>query len=161
DGAEELAPDGGVVEQVADVDARAGGAAPGPHRREVAAVAADLRAAGVGGGARLEHNLGDAADGGEGLAAEAEGADAAQVGGGAELAGGVAGEGEREVLGGDAAAVIDHADQLGAPLFHLDVDARAARIDAVFEELLEDAGGALDDLAGGDLGDDVRGELAD
>ena len=75
------------------------------------------------GQARLQRHLGDAADRGQRLAAEAERADAEQVVGVAELAGGVAGEGQRQVVGGDAAAVVDDADQLGAALLDLDVDA--------------------------------------
>ncbi len=105
--------------------------------------------------------MGDAADGGEGLAAEAEGADAEQVVGVAELAGGVAGEGQRQVVGGDAAAVVGDADQLGAALLQVDVDALRAGINGVFEEFFDDAGGPFDDLAGGDLGDDTRWQLLD
>ena len=35
----------------------------------------------------------------------------------------------------------------------------AAGVDAVFQQLLDDAGRPFDDLAGGDLGDDSQGEL--
>ena len=73
-----------------------------------------------------------------------------------QLAGGVAGEGQRQVVGDDAAAVIDDADQLGAALLDLDVDAAAAGIDGVFEQFLDDAGRPFDDFAGGDLVDDER-----
>ena len=61
----------------------------------------------------------------------------------------------------DAAAVVDDADQLAAALLDVDVDARAAGVEAVFQQLLDDAGGPLDDLAGGDLGDDGRRQLLD
>ena len=64
------------------------------------------------------------------------------------------GEGQRQVLGQDAAAVIDDADQVGPALLDVDIDARAAGIDAVFEQLLDDAGGPFDDLPRRDLGDD-------
>src|SRR5205085_7669768 len=93
--------------------------------------------------------------------AEAEGADAEQVVGVAEFTGGVAGQGQRQVVGGDAAAVVDDADQLGAALVQVDVNALRAGVDGVFEQFLDDAGGPFDDLAGGDLGDDVRRQLAD
>ena len=43
----------------------------------------------------------------------------------------------------------------------IDVDACTAGIHGVFEELLDDAGGSLDDLAGGDLVDDQRRQLLD
>src|SRR5439155_9093295 len=159
DGAEELAAHRRIVEQVPDLDAGAGRAVPGPDGRQFAAVAGEFGPARLAGRPRLQRDLGDAADGGEGLAAEAERADAEQVVGGLQLAGGVAGEGEGQILGGDAAAVIGDADQLRAALLDLDVDARAAGIDAVLQQLLEDAGRALDDLAGGDFGDDIRGQL--
>ena len=76
-----------------------------------------------------------------------------------ELAGGVAGEGQRQIVASDAAAVVDDADQLDAALLDVDVDARAAGIDGVFEQFLDDAGRPFDDLAGGDLGDDGIGKL--
>ena len=52
----------------------------------------------------------------------------------------MAGEGERQIVGDDAAAVIDDANEFGAALLDLDVDARAAGIDGVFEQFLDDAG---------------------
>ena len=60
-----------------------------------------------------------------------------------ELAGGVTGEGQRQVVGVDAAAVIDDADQLDAALLDLDIDATGAGIDGVFEQFLDDAGGRV------------------
>jgi hypothetical protein len=66
----------------------------------------------------------------------------------------VAGEGQRQVVGLDAAAVVGHTDQVGAAPGHLDVDARGAGIDGVLQQLLDDAGRPLHDLAGGDLADE-------
>src|SRR5439155_1506018 len=60
-----------------------------------------------------------------------------------------------------AAAVIGHADQVRPALLHVDVDARGPGVDAVFQQLLEDAGRALDHFAGGDLGDDGLRQLLD
>ena len=71
------------------------------------------------------------------------------------------GEGQRQIVGVDAAAVIDDANQFGAALLDLDIDAPAAGIDGVFEQFLDDAGGSFDDLAGGDLADDERRQLLD
>ena len=82
---------------------------------------------GSSGGRDCSVDLGDAADGGQRLAAEAERADAEQVVGVVQLAGGVAGEGQRQVVGVDAAAVVDDADQLDAALLDLDVDAACCR----------------------------------
>src|SRR5262249_13279864 len=150
-----------VVEQVPDLDARAGRAVPGRDRPQFPALAGDLRPADLVGGPRLQLDLGDAADGGEGLAAEAEGVDAEEVLGRGELAGGVAGEGQGQVLGGNAATVVHHLDQIGASPGHLDVDAGAARVEGVLQQLLDDAGRPLHDLARGDLVDEVRRQLAD
>ena len=104
----------------------------------------------------MQRHLGDAADRGQRLAAKAERADAKEIVGLAQLAGGVAGEGERQIVGVDAAAVVHDANQFGAALFEVDVDARRAGVQAIFEQFLDDAGRPLDDLAGGDLGDDGR-----
>ena len=71
----------------------------GRDRREFAAVAGDGRAAGLVGRPRLQADLGDAADGGQRLAAKAERVDAEEIVGIVQLAGGVAGEGQRQVLG--------------------------------------------------------------
>ncbi len=158
---EELAAHGRVEEQVLDLDARAGRAVPRADGAEIAAVADDFGAAAFFGRPRLQRHLGDAADGGEGFAAEAEGLDAKEVVGVVELAGGVGGEGQRQVVGVDAAAVVGDADQLDAALFHVHVHAAGAGVDGVFEEFLEDAGRPFDDLAGGDLVDDQRRQLAD
>ena len=43
------------------------------------------------------------------------------------------------------------ADQVAAALFGLHVNARTARVDAVFQQLLDHTGGPFDDLARGDL----------
>ena len=56
-----------------------------------------------------------------------------------QLAGGVAGERQRQVVGVDAAAVVDDADQFGAALLEVDVDAGGPGIDGVLEQLLDDA----------------------
>src|SRR5262249_52325535 len=90
-----------------------------------------------------------------------QGADAKQVVGVLQLARGVAGEGQAQVVLVDAAAVIDDADAVDAALLDLDVDARAAGVHRVLQQFLDDAGRALNDLARGDLGDHLRRQLAD
>src|SRR5207237_7926932 len=115
------------------------------------AVGGDFGPVLLAGRPRLQRHLRDATDRGERFAAEAQRADPEQVVGRAQLAGRVTGKGETEVVGGDAAAVVDHPDQLRAALFDLHVDACAAGVDGVLEQLLHDTGRAFDDFAGGDF----------
>ena len=93
-------------------------------------------------------------DGGKRFAAEAEGADGGQIGGGAELARRVAQKGGGQLVGRDAAAVVRDA-QIGQPaVLQLDGDVPRACVDGVFQKLLDNARGTLDDLAGGnEIGD--------
>ena len=72
---------------------------------------------------RLQRHLRDAPDGRQRFAAEAERGNVKQVIGAGQLAGGVTGERQRQILRGDAAAVVHHADQVGAALLHVDVHA--------------------------------------
>jgi hypothetical protein len=102
----------------------------------------------------LQSHLRYPADRRQRLATEAQRADAEQVVGVAELAGRVAGECQRQVVRLDAPAIIDDADQVGAAVLDLDVDPPRAGIDAILEQLLDDAGRPFDHLAGGDLADD-------
>src|SRR5262249_4755724 len=124
-------------------------------------VAADLGAALVAAGPGLQRHLGDGTDRRQALAAESQGADGEQFAGVAQFAGGVGGEGQRQVVGLDAAAVIDDAEEVEAALADLDVESTGAGVDAVLEQFLEHAGGPLDDLARGDLSDDVIGQDLD
>src|SRR4051812_10177834 len=49
--------------------------------------------------------------------------------------------------------VIDQADQVRAPLLDIKGDARAARIEGILQQFLDDTRGPLDDFARGYLGD--------
>ena len=84
----------------------------------------------------------------------AERADGGQIGSGAELARRVAQKGGGQLVGRDAAAVVRDA-QIGQPaVLQLDGDVPRARVDGVFQKLLDNARGTLDDLAGGnEIGD--------
>src|SRR5690606_2001504 len=93
--------------------------------------------------------------------AEPERGDRLEVGGGGELARRVRGHGQRQLFRRDPAAVVGDADQLRAAFFDGDVDVRRAGVEAVLDQLLDDAGGSLDDLARGDLVDEQRRQLAD
>ena len=78
------------------------------------------------------HELADFGDRRQRLAAKAERADAEQVVGVGDLAGGVAGDRQRQVVRRDAAAVVDDADQVGPALPQRHVDPRRPGIDACF-----------------------------
>src|SRR5262249_4214531 len=152
-----------VVEEMPDLDARSGRAVPDLDRRQLASMGRDLgachrRAKSASDRsihARLQRDLPDAGDRRQRLAAKAHGGDGKEIVGGGEFAGGVIGEGELEVVGMNAVAVVHDADKLAAALFDVDVDARRAGVEAVFQKLLDDAGGPLDDFAGSYFGDDA------
>jgi hypothetical protein len=80
-------------------------------------------------------------DGGQGLAAEAHGAHVLQVVEAGDLAGGVALQGQRQLVLGDAAAVVGHPDAPHAALLELHLDGRRAGVHGVFEHFLEHRGG--------------------
>jgi len=94
------------------------------------------------------------------FAAEAHAGHVLEVVETADLAGGVRGHGKLEFVVGDPAAVIAHADKLGATLLDVDLDAQGAGVKAVLDQLLDHRRGALDDFAGGDLVDQFRGKRA-
>ena len=95
------------------------------------------------------------------FAAEPERGDGAEIVGAGDLAGGVARQRERQLGGGNSAAVVAHAREPHAARFDLDFDALRAGVEAVLDQLLDDGCGALDDLAGRDLIDEVIVEDAD
>ena len=101
------------------------------------------------------------ADRGQRLAAKAEGGDGGEVIERGDLARGVPADRDRQLLGGDAAAVVAHAHEADAAALDVDFDAVCAGIEAVLDQLLDDRGGALDHFAGGDLIDELAGEDAD
>ena len=160
-GAQEFLARGNVVEQVADGD---GGAAA--QRRFFAAqhLAAgdfDARAGGLFGGAGFEQQPRDGGDGRQRLAAEAERGDGEQVLDVAQLAGGVALEGQQGVVAQHAAAVVGDADQAAAAGFDLDAQLGGAGVERIFEQLLDHRSGALHHFTGGDLVGDLVGQDAD
>ena len=151
-GAQETAPGRRIEEQVAHGHGAAARVRGGRHgRRHVAPFHGNLPALGlvaaVAGQAQPRHRT----DRRQRLAPETEGADRLQVFEAADLAGGVAGQGQRQVILVDAAAVVAHPDQLGAALLHIHGDLAGAGVERVFQQLLKHRGGALHHLAGGDL----------
>ena len=107
-----------------------------------------------------DRQVADFGDRGQGFAAETKGAYAKQIVRSADLARGMTGDGERQFLGRDAAAIVADANQIGPALPQGYVDPRAPRIDAVFQQLLDDAGRPLNDFARGNLIDDAQWKLA-
>ena len=158
---EELAARRRVVEQILDLD---GGA-----RRMGARSAAGLDAtchfdapsailASHPAGQRQPRHRGGA---GQGFATKPEAGNAFQIAGGADLAGGVAADRQRQVARMNAVPVIGHANPLHAPLLDAHLNAPGARVQAVFHQFLDDGGGAFDHLAGGDLIGHRRRQLSD
>ena len=146
----ELHAGGGVVKEVADAD---GGALRAAGRLRLAGLAAlqmEGRAHLLACGAGEDIHPRYGGDGGQCLAPEAQRADGRQIGGGADLAGGVAQEGGGQLLRRDAAAVVGDADIGQAAALDLRHDGGRARVDGVLQQLLHDAGGTLHHLAGGD-----------
>jgi hypothetical protein len=66
-----------------------------------------------------------------------------------------------EFIAHDTVTVVTNAHQLLAARDNVDLHGLGARVEAVFDQLLDDRSGALDDLAGRDLVDQVIGELLD
>lgn len=67
------------------------------------------------------------------------------------FAGGVAGDGQLQFVGGDARAVVLDADAGLPAVFQQDVDLPGLGVEAVFHQFFHYAGGAFHHLAGGNL----------
>ena len=145
--AKKLQPCGRGMEQVAHLDHRAVVAPSGDRSAGLARIHADLRAtvgtprAGANGQPR------DRADGRERLTTKAECAHVDQVV--IELGGAMPLQRQRKLVGRDAAAIVDHAQQGSAPATGRDLDARCPRVESVLDQLLRHRCGAFHDLAGG------------
>ena len=125
-----------------------------------AAVDANLGAGGQPLGARAQREVRDRGDAGQRLAAKAERADRRQVVGAGDLAGGVALDRQPRVLSLHPLAIVLDADRLLAAELDGDGDAAGAGVERVLDQLLDDRGRPLDDLARGDLvRQDVGGSL--
>ena len=160
-GADELQAGGNGGEERLDLDGRARGGAGFAPADDLAALQLDgdcgfrvrrsrRHADGRGGG-----------DAGERLASKAERADPRKVVFRLEFAGRVTLKGEFDLLRGDSAAVVGHADGGEPAVPRLDGDGARARVERVLDEFLDDRGGALNHLAGGDAGGGRGGQRAD
>ena len=150
-GLQELAPRGRIEEQVADLEARPGGPR---HFLYVAQSSAREFDAGPGafrGLPGLEHQARDGGDRRQRLAAKAQRRNLEQVFCRANLAGGVALEGEQSVIVGHAAAVVGHPDQALAARLDGHFNAPGAGVNGVLDQLLHHRRRPLHHLAGGDF----------
>ena len=77
----------------------------------------------------------------------------------ANLARGVALQGEPQLFLWDPAAVVGHEDALQAPALDADLDRGGPCVDGVLHQFLHDGRRPLDHFARGDLADELRGEL--
>ena len=146
----ELHAGGGVVKEVTDADGGALRAAGRLRPAGDAALQMEGRAHIRAHGAGEDIHTGHGGDGRQRLAPEAQRADGRQVGGGAQLAGGMAQEGGGQLLRRDPAAVIGDADIGEAAVLDLRRHGRSAGVDGVFQQFFHHAGRTLHHLAGGD-----------
>ncbi len=160
-GAQEFPARRRVVVELLHGHRRAGGERRRRRRADVAAFDLDPPRVRLAGRARREREARHRGDRRQRLAAKAERGDRFEIVDGRELRRRVTRDRERELLALDAAAVVGDADALDAAAGEIDVDLRRARIERVLEQLLQRRGRPLDDLAGGDLVDEVIGQRAD
>jgi len=160
-GAQELAPRRDVEEQVADLDRGADRVRRRRRRADATVLGVDPPAVVVAGGARDQGETGDRGDRGQGLAPEAQAGDPQQVVEVGDLGGGVAGQGQGQLPGRDADAVVAHPHQPGTAGLDLDLDAVGAGIQGVVQQFPDHGGRPLHHLAGGDLVDQGIGQDAD
>ncbi len=159
-GPHEFAPRRRVEKQIAHFHRGAGGMGGGRGFAEPLAVAVHPPAAFAVHHPRGQTQPRHRTDTRQGLAAETEAAHRDQIVEAADLAGGVAAEGQGQIVAMDAAAVVAHADEAHPALPHLDVDAARPGVEAVFHQLFDDRRRPLHHFAGGDLiGEDGGQEL--
>ena len=112
----------------------------------------DPRAGLLAGRARDQRDGRDRRDAGQRLAAEAKRRYRLEVASAGDLAGGKALKCQLNLVGGDAATVVDDANVLDAACPYLDGDFGRPGVKRVFRELLDHRCGPLGDLARRDLG---------
>ena len=158
---EELEPRGRVEEQVAHLDARAGVGRNLEALLDGAALTGQAQAPRAAPRAARQRESRDGADRRQRLAAEAERRDRLQILVVLELGGRVALERQRQLLRRHADAVVADADQRASAVAQVDGDGGGAGVERVLDQLLDGGGRTLDDLAGGDLVDQMVRQPAD
>ena len=129
-------------------------------RRDGAAVDADLGAALLPSRARAQHEMRHRRNRRQRLAAEPERQDRREIVGAPDLAGRVALDRQPRIVRLHPLAVVLDADLLLAAELDVDRQPAGAGVDRVLDQFLDDRGGPLDDLAGGDLVGEVGGQTA-
>jgi hypothetical protein len=64
-------------------------------------------------------------------------------------------ESETELVVGNPASIVEHANQPSAAGFDFELDAVSTRVERILDELLDDRSRPLDDLARGNLIDEL------
>ena len=160
-GAEELPPGRGVEEQLLHGDPGAAGETLAAHEFFLPSLQGNPGAARLGVGASDQLEAGDRGDGGQRLAPEAQGLNGGQPLLVADLAGGVALDGNSRIRLIHPRAVVQHGDVIASAVLQGQGDLGGPRIQRVFGQLLHHRGGPLHHLARRDLVDDLLGEHPD
>jgi hypothetical protein len=158
---EEFPPRGQVEEDLADLDERAFRRTARPDVQRTSTLDAHLRAGERSTRARAQAETRDRRNRRQRLAAEAERVDGREIGGRRDLARRVPLDRQLRVLGRHPLAVVFDEHKLLAAELDGDADAPCARVDGVLDELLDDRGRSLDDLAGGNLVRQLERQPAD
>ena len=152
---QKLEAGGRVEEQVLDGQDGAGRRANAGPLDQAAAFEPQPRAHRLVPRARDQRHTANGGDARQGLAPKAKRADVEQVLGLAHLARGVTLERRLDLGGGDADAVVGHADQPLAALTDLDADIRRLSIQGVLDQFLDHGDRAFDDLTRRDFCGDI------
>ncbi len=150
-GLQKLAARRQVVEQVVDLDHRALGRADLDHRRDRAAVHANLRAARQSPRPRPQHEMRDRRNRRQRLAPEAEGGNRREIVGPPDLARRVALDRQQRIVGLHPVAVVLDADLLLAAELDVNQQPPGAGVDGVLDQFLDHRCGPLDHFPGGNL----------
>ena len=150
-GLQELPSSGQVVEEILDVDPRAFGNARLSDRGDHASVDPDLGARDFSAGTRPQREVCDRRDARKGLPAKSQRRNRREILGTADLARGVAFDGQPGILRRHPFPIVLDPNQALAAKLERDHDPTRSRIERVLDQLLDDRGGALDDLTGRDL----------
>jgi len=102
---------------------------------------------------RCDRRLGDGRYRGQRFAAKAERDEHREVVCARDFAGAMARQGERQLVGRDAVAVVANQDPPDTAVVELDVDAAGTGVECVFDEFLDDRGRAFNDFTGRNLVD--------
>src|SRR5882672_1789219 len=157
---EEFAPGRSVEVKVAHFDRGAGnrGGGLGCGQRAAARIQPPGMRAVAGPAQQAE--MGNGRNAGQRFAAESQAGNALQLLERSDFAGGVSGKRERQVVLADACAVVRDADLPDAAFGKLHSHVGSARVQAVFQQLLERGGGAIDHFPSRDLADqEVRKQV--